>query len=130
MIPLVAALVVSKPAVEVTALVPVVETIVSSVLLVLDMFSCCPPHVGVALQGREPFPSSLVIDLLLQLVTVPEVPSSVGGGHLEGVGRHDGGLGGLGGNGGGERDYLEWEGLVVERLMRGWWRRSGDRSGE
>ena len=82
------------------------------------MLCCRPPHVGVALQGREPFPSSLVIDLLLQLVTVPEVPSSVSGGLQKGVGRHGGGRGGLGGNGGGVGDYLEREGLIVERLMK------------
>ena len=118
MVPLIAAFVVSEPAVEVTALVQLVETIVSGLLSILDMLVCSPPHVGVALQGREPLQPSLVVDLLLQLVAFPVVPPSVGGGLQKGVGRHGGGRGGLGGNGGGVGDYLEWEGLVVERLMK------------
>ena len=107
MVPLVAAFVVSEPAVEVTALVQLVETIVSGLFSILDMLVCSPPHVGVALQGREPLQSSLVVDLLLQLVTVPETPVRVDGLGQERIGRH--------GGGGGEPQSCEWLVFVEER---------------
>ena len=93
MIAPVAALVVSKPTVEVTTVVPVVEPIVASLLGIFDVFASCPPHVGITLQRGETLPSPLVVDLLLQLIAFPVVSASVGGHVQERVGRHGGGGG-------------------------------------
>ena len=62
-------------------------------------------------RSLESRPQSLVVDLLFQLVAVPEGPACVGGDGEEGVGSDGGGDGVPPGQG---------EELVVERLVDGW----------
>ena len=62
-------------------------------------------------RSLEPRTQSLVVDLLFQLVAVPEGPACVGGDGEQGVGCDGGGDGVPPGQG---------EQLVVERLVDGW----------
>ena len=75
----VATAVVSKPAVKVAVGVVVIEPIEPCFLGILEVLVGCLPHMRVAQQVREPHPPPLGVDLLLQVVAVPQPPAFVDG---------------------------------------------------